>query len=100
MDEYAARLGVDRDQLKGIVMAAMRVMGLRRYPRLPRLTWNRLVLQMPTLVTNPGDMPSSSVISWLNPLDRQICRVRLAPGLWDLIATHGRHSIIPLMSVC
>lgn len=93
-NEYAARLGVDRDQLKGIVMAAMRVMGdLRRYPRLPPPNMGtRLVLQMPTLVTNPGDMPRF-FRDFVAESARQANMVEsdLRQALWDLIATHGRH---------
>lgn len=92
--DFSTRLGIDRELLKWIVMAAMRVMGdLRRYPRLPPpAAGGRLVLQMPTVLTNPGEMPRFFRDFVARCAAKTgVVEVDLRQALWDLISTHGRH---------
>lgn len=94
--DFATRLGVEPGLLKRIVMAAMRVMGdLRRYPRLPPPSAGvgRLVLQMPTVMTAPGDMPRFFRDFVARCATKAgVVESDLRQALWDLIATQGRHA--------
>ena len=92
--DCAARLGVETEVLKRTVMAAMRVMGdLRRYPRLPPPSaGGRLVLQMPAVLTNPGEMPRFFRDFVAECAAKTgVVETDLRQALWELISTHGRH---------
>ena len=94
-NDSASRLGIEPESLKRAVIAGMRVMGdLRRYPRLPPPTaGGRLVLQMPPVLTNLGEMPR-----FFRDFVAQcaaktgVVEADLRQALWDLISIHGKHA--------